>query len=275
MIARPEDPSAQKRDEIWAALEHSELAAAHEMAARLNPADDDFEGRLLVAVVHQETGRPREAYDILRSLATAPLDGDMEFSRRAHLAECAYALGQPEEALDLFYTLEPEEKEEQAQLLWARGLCYDHLGKTPRADRCFQEAAQLMPGYFEVPISITPEETEVLVTSIAEEMPAALRATFEEVPVVIQDLPSLELIRSSNGEVHPDTLGLYVGTHLKDRSHLDPPGLPPTIYLFRRNIERIADDSESLEEQVRITLLHELGHHLGFEEDDLDERGLA
>ncbi|MEM7163970.1 MAG: metallopeptidase family protein [Planctomycetota bacterium] len=273
--ARPDDDLAARREEIWTALEESELAAAHEMAQRLNPPADDYEGQLLVAIVHQETGHPKEAYEILGKLAAAPLDGDMEFTRRAHLAECAYALGQPQEALDLFYTLEPDQKEERAQLLWARGLCYDHLGRTKRADRCFAEAQELVPEYFRAPISITPEETEALVTAIAEQMPAQLRQTFEEVPIVIQDLPSLETIVASGGEVHPDTLGLYTGAHLQERSHLDPGGLPPTIYIFRRNLERISEDREALEEQIRITLLHELGHHLGFEEDDLDEYGLA
>jgi predicted Zn-dependent protease with MMP-like domain len=47
--------------------------------------------------------------------------------------------------------------------------------------------------------------------------------------------------------------------------------LPPTIHLFRRNLERIATDADDLAEQITITLYHELGHYLGMEEDELEE----
>lgn len=45
------------------------------------------------------------------------------------------------------------------------------------------------------------------------------------------------------------------------------------IYLFKRNLEREANDREDLAEQIRVTLLHEVGHYLGLEEDDLDDAG--
>jgi predicted Zn-dependent protease with MMP-like domain len=50
---------------------------------------------------------------------------------------------------------------------------------------------------------------------------------------------------------------------------------PNTIHLFQRNIERVARDRDDLVEQIRITLYHELGHYLGFEEEDMDDLGLA
>jgi predicted Zn-dependent protease with MMP-like domain len=51
--------------------------------------------------------------------------------------------------------------------------------------------------------------------------------------------------------------------------------LPPVITLFRFNLARLANDPEELRSQLRITLLHEIGHALGLDEDDLAERGLA
>ncbi len=50
---------------------------------------------------------------------------------------------------------------------------------------------------------------------------------------------------------------------------------PPAIYIYRRNLERFVENEEDIERQVGITLLHELGHHLGYDEDDLDGLGLA
>jgi predicted Zn-dependent protease with MMP-like domain len=46
------------------------------------------------------------------------------------------------------------------------------------------------------------------------------------------------------------------------------------MYLFHRNLERAATTREELEEEIRITVLHEIGHHLGWDEKDLEERGL-
>jgi len=51
--------------------------------------------------------------------------------------------------------------------------------------------------------------------------------------------------------------------------------LPPIIYLFQRNLERACEDESELTEQVRITLYHEIGHFLGFDEDGVDAMGLA
>ena len=63
---------------------------------------------------------------------------------------------------------------------------------------------------------------------------------------------------------------------LTETGELDSVQLRPnTIYLFQRNIERVARDREDLVEQIRITLYHELGHYLGFEEEDMDGLGLA
>ena len=116
---------------------------------------------------------------------------------------------------------------------------------------------------------------ERLVEELASTLPGKLLEVFEEVPVVIQDLPPRDVIRTSNGQLHPDTLGLYTGSGLIDRSVFNPTEFPPTIYIYRRNLERIAMSENDMREQIRITLLHELGHHLGYDEEDLDELGLA
>lgn len=268
-------PVNDRLEPIWAALDEGRILEAFELVQQLQPTDDDVDARLVVAIVYLEAGRPRGAYDSLKKLEGQHLDGDAEFARRFHLAQAAYSLGEPQEALDLLYTLEPASREEQANILWWRGLSYDHLGRGARADRCFAEAQELDPDGAPVPLSITPDETEAVVARVAEQLPPPLQAAFEEVPVVIQDLPSLELIKGSGGEVHPDTLGLYTGAHLQERSYLWSDGLPATIYLYRRNLERFARSREELEREIGTTLLHELGHHLGYDEDDLERMGLA
>ncbi|MFQ5845973.1 MAG: metallopeptidase family protein, partial [Planctomycetota bacterium] len=70
-------------------------------------------------------------------------------------------------------------------------------------------------------------------------------------------------------DVDPLTLGLYHGVGRLDRSHDDPPRLSSHIAIYRLNVERIAADRAAAVDELRTTLLHELGHHLGY-----DERGL-
>jgi predicted Zn-dependent protease with MMP-like domain len=70
-------------------------------------------------------------------------------------------------------------------------------------------------------------------------------------------------------------LGLFDGVPLPETSEFDLPQVRPnTIYLFQRNLERAAKDRADLIEQIRITLYHELGHYLGFEEEDMGDLGL-
>jgi predicted Zn-dependent protease with MMP-like domain len=68
-------------------------------------------------------------------------------------------------------------------------------------------------------------------------------------------------------------LGLYVGRPRTQRSVEDSGALPDVIYLFQRNIESICHSEEELIAQVRKTVLHEIGHHFGMSEEDLDALG--
>lgn len=109
------------------------------------------------------------------------------------------------------------------------------------------------------------EEVERVLNSL----PLPLRQRAREIPVVIEDRPSVELIRDG---YDADLLGLFVGReHADDES--DP--LPSEILLFVENLWEIADgDAAEFREEVRRTLLHELGHYLGLDEDALADRDL-
>lgn len=73
----------------------------------------------------------------------------------------------------------------------------------------------------------------------------------------------------------PDLLGLFAGRHIFARSTSEPPEAPGAIYLFRRNLLRSCSDREELEQEIRITVRHEVGHLMGLDEDELDDWGLA
>ena len=84
-------------------------------------------------------------------------------------------------------------------------------------------------------------------------------------------------VNGDAGTNDPDLLGLFCGYSLREMDDGMMGAAPNTncIYLFQRNIERYARDRQDLVEQIRITLYHEFGHYLGFDEDGVDELGLG
>ncbi len=104
-----------------------------------------------------------------------------------------------------------------------------------------------------------------------KELPTHLRVEAERVPVVYEPVPKPEML--VEGE-EADLLGLFIGEAFADRGASAEP-LPAQILLFLENIWDLAEGDEAVYgEEVRITYLHELGHYLGLEEEDLEERGL-
>ena len=81
--------------------------------------------------------------------------------------------------------------------------------------------------------------------------------------------PNRALIRDG---IEPDTLGIFIGGEFADGDHVP---IPAQIILFLENIwEMVEHDEKEFRNEVRVTLLHELGHYLGLDEEGLDERGL-
>ena len=72
----------------------------------------------------------------------------------------------------------------------------------------------------------------------------------------------------------PELLGLFVGAPNTEASADENAELPPRIFLFQRNLERAAKDRAALREEIRVTLYHEIGHLLGFDEEGVAEMGL-
>lgn len=108
------------------------------------------------------------------------------------------------------------------------------------------------------------------VAAVLRALPPDVKRRAEAIPIIFEKRPSSA--ERAEG-IERDTLGLFLGP-----SSLDEPGespLPPQIILFLENIREAAGDAEqALRQEIRKTLLHELGHALGWEEADLAERHL-
>ena len=103
------------------------------------------------------------------------------------------------------------------------------------------------------------------------ELPEELRERALPLPVVYERVPSAEML---DEVVQEDTLGLFVGEAFPDGEG-GPSPLPPQIILFLENLWDFAEgDEETYLDEVHITYIHELGHYLGLNEEELEERGL-
>lgn len=100
-------------------------------------------------------------------------------------------------------------------------------------------------------------------------LPAPLGGQARKLPILFERVPPRELVAEG---IEPDTLGLFTGPEFADEEHAP---LPPQIILFLENIWDAAErDKKVFRAEVRTTFLHELGHYLGLDEDELSARGL-
>ncbi len=110
-----------------------------------------------------------------------------------------------------------------------------------------------------------------LVEGALDGLPPELAALLDNVAIIVEDWPeySSPLARSEEG----DTLyGLYEGVPLSERAAGYYGVLPDKITIFRGPLERDFE-REELEEQIRVTVVHEIAHHFGFDEDRIEELG--
>jgi predicted Zn-dependent protease with MMP-like domain len=117
-----------------------------------------------------------------------------------------------------------------------------------------------------MPIEMEAREFEALVNQALDDIPDELASLIENVVVLVEDdAPADE----------PDLLGLYDGVALTDRYGDYGMVLPDRIFVYRRPLLEMCDDAEQLEDEVRITVVHEIAHHFGIDDDRLHELGYA
>lgn len=112
-----------------------------------------------------------------------------------------------------------------------------------------------------------------LVRRVLASLPSEFARRIEAVVVEVRDRPTQRMLREVGLPEGETLLGLYVGRPTTQRSVEESEVLPEVIYLFQKEIEAISADAQELEEEVRKTLLHEIGHHFGMDEQDLEELG--
>lgn len=272
-------------EELKQALEDFDTDRCMALIGKLSNRATEMDPLTLIVTALLEVGQPREALQRIQELeklgTSAPgYDEELAQILRHRKVEALYLTGDPQSALALTLSLEPADPLEEADREFFIGLCHDHLGDPESADEHFAKANELDPdGNPPIP-TISSEEAHELVATVLGELPEKILKEMEEVPIILEDLPELAMIQESAGQISPDTLGLYSGSTVANDSQggFSPQeGMPTTavIRIYRRNLERMSRNKKNLVEQVKITLLHEIGHHLGLDEEDVDRLGLA
>jgi predicted Zn-dependent protease with MMP-like domain/Flp pilus assembly protein TadD len=162
--------------------------------------------------------------------------------------------------------------------LYYMGLVREQLGDYETADHLFSRAAAAAPDLYPLPVRIDEVAFDAAVHEAIAELPERVREYVRNVPVIVEDVPDLELIAQE--QLSPQILGLFVGVPATEPGHA--PGLGTAarvdidrVLLYKRNLEKVAGSHEELVEQIQITVQHELGHYLGLDEDELERMGLG
>ena len=116
------------------------------------------------------------------------------------------------------------------------------------------------------------------VNKVLERLPQRIHELLEEVPLYVEDYPSRQLMREMNLEYRDELCGCFVGQTIDNRFD-NGTGSPGFIAIFREAVYQQAldeedyVDSKKLREEIKITILHELAHYHGIEEEELEQLG--
>jgi predicted Zn-dependent protease with MMP-like domain len=191
---------------------------------------------------------------------------------RSFEGQILFEIGRFEEArqrLERAVGIDPE----GAHAIYYLALVFERLGEEGEARAAFEKADGLAPDHYPMPVEIDDAGFERAAAAAVDNLPRSIREYVENVPLLIEDFPSDELIREEN--VSPQILGIFTGVPGTEASVTEQPIDLTRIILFKKNLEKVCRDRSDLVEQIQITVKHEIGHYLGLDERDLDQLGLG
>ncbi len=106
-------------------------------------------------------------------------------------------------------------------------------------------------------------------------IPEEIRAHLNNMAISVRDRPSQELLAEMGMRPDDLLLGVYEGVPLSERTVFEPPLYPDVIVLFQEDLEEVCESLEEIEREIEITLVHEVAHFLGMNEERLAELGYA
>jgi len=123
-------------------------------------------------------------------------------------------------------------------------------------------------------LPLNHSEIRKAVARVIDKLPKEFREQLRNVEIVVETRPSKELLLAEGLDPREDTLyGIYQGVPLPDRSALDPPLLPDKITIFAEALLEDFSDPDDLREEIRLTVLHEIAHYFGMDEEEIEDLG--
>lgn len=254
---------------LWPLEQFEDAVRLCEQALDVAEEEDEFiDAVLLKAEAEEAMGDADAARDTLGELP--PVDfPEVTYHQRA--ARTLLDIGEVAEA-EYHYgrALERDPSETDAQ--HGLGLCAEARGDTAAMVKAFLQVRERDLREPPAPWGVSPDRFEELCTDVLRNLPERVRLLLENVPIVAADYPSEELVRDGQD---PRMLGFFNGVPYPEKSTVG--GVPHLdgIYLYQRNIERVARTPQDVEDEIVKTVLHETGHFFGLSEDDLHNMGLG
>jgi len=244
-----------------AALEEDDPAAALRIAEGvLKESARESHEAVAAQVVRAEALRAMERFKDAEKAASQACHWDPEESTAWYeRGMAAYRLARFEDAaawLGEAVTLDPDD----AHAWHALGRAQVWLDARDEAKESFRHAASLDAEHFVVPLRIAALEFDRIAAGVWKSIPQQFKDRMENTIVAVEDLPDEEDVEDGTD---PDLLGIYSGaTALGD-------DYPERIILYQRNHENVCATLGELVEEIRRTILHEVGHHFGMDHDEL------
>lgn len=222
------------------------------------------EGWTLLALVHQDRDEHEGVIECCsRALKIDPGNAYAKFLEGVARIEL-WDFGRADELL-IEANVDPELN---GDALYQRAALAEADGRFKDAEALYEAAASVDPEAFPAPVRISQEEARSLLEETIEFLPEEIRGALDNVEITVAEMPDRKEFAP---EISPFLLGIYHGTALENKPHQR---FPDRVIIFKRNMERIVGNREELLEELRLTLLHEIGHHLGFDEAKLESLGL-
>jgi len=189
-------------------------------------------------------------------------------------AECLHLMWRTQAALEAVRALTPpQDEEDDPDRADLEGTILETMGRVEEADRLFADAHRLDPEHYPLPVRLDPEDFKTLLDKVLSSLPRVIREAVLEVPVLVQPKPTAEIAEQAP-VINPEVLGLFVGTSVGHKVAALG-GYGDVVLLFQRNLERSGASRQEVGKELKITLLHEYGHYLGFDEEELEHLGLG
>jgi predicted Zn-dependent protease with MMP-like domain len=122
-------------------------------------------------------------------------------------------------------------------------------------------------------VKLNNKEFDRIVKRAIARIPEEIRQHLENILITVQQRPDPDMLAEMGYAPDEPLLGLYWGVPLNERTVGEPPLYPDTIFIYKEPLEEMCATREELEEEIEVTVVHEVAHFLGMSEERLAELG--